>query len=885
VTGASANGATSPPPARRQAIDARRVVTLLCVIFAAIFGIQLLSLRLISRASGFEHNGRLRLSVAANQRLVVEQFAQSSYLAGVALASENWPLLADQRHQAAALTARFEETNRALARGGTVAFGDELVQIVASENPDVVRLLEEANRIWTDASADQVRMLRTDKKEARENVLIDRFRVHMGELVGVLDEVNENLRLESQAARRDTERAGFFLPSAAATLLVLLAVFIYLRVLRPWQEVTNRTAALNHDMQLVLDNVGEGLLTVNRRGEASEERSALLEKWLGPVPSGTRFSDALRRHNAETAQWFDLSIDAFFEGVLPDEVSLAQFPRTLDASGRTLQFRYHPVAAEAGRPNRLLVMLDDVTESVEHQWVEAEQRELIACFQHITQDRAGFEEFLAEAEKSVDALTDRRPLDEDVEKRLLHTLKGNCGLFGLFSLSELCNELEETLLLDARRLNQEDVERLRGAWKVASYRSRSLLGSDGRDAIEIEVSEHQAALELARQTGASAALVATLAGWAHEPARKRLERCAEQARSLARRLGKPALDIHLEADDVRLDAAAWAPFWAAFAHAVRNAVDHGIESAAVRKARAKPDLGRLWFEAKVEGDVFRIALRDDGAGVSWERVARQAAALGLPAHDREALARALFHRGFSTKERPTGISGRGVGLNALKQEVETLSGTVRIQSVEGEGTLLEAQFPRSMATYTRAVASLRTHPCHPSSEIFDAIVEQSHRYRPTALGDRPLRLARGHRRAGLGHRGRPAQAPLLRVRHGGSLRQLAVLGVARLFGAGDDPDGHEARPPRPRLGARLVARADQPAHGARQEQADSLPDEPRRRRAQRVRLPHPRDQGEHRGPLLDRPRHRLPRKAEKEGGREGEGRAPGHPVRVSNRRV
>lgn len=696
---------TAPPPSRGRAVDARRVIVLLFVIFAAVFGIQILSLRLHSQASALEHNGRLRLTVAENQRLVVEQFAQSSYLAGVALASENWPLLADQRHQAAELTARFAETNRALAYGGTVAFGDEQIHVVRSENAHVVGLLEEANRLWAKASADQVRLLRSDKREIRENPQLDQFRVHVSALVNVLDEVNDLLRVESQRARRDTERAGLFLPAAGAALLVLLAVFIYLRVLRPWKNVTNRIAALNHDMQLVLDNVGEGLLTVNRGGEASEERSASLETWLGPVPSGSRFSHALRRHNAETAEWFDLSLDAFFEGALPDEVTLAQFPRTLACSGRTLQFRYRPVYSTGGRPKRLLVMLADVTEALEHQRGEAERRELIACFQHLTQDRAGFEEFLAEADKGVEALTDGRPLDDDDEKRLLHTLKGNSGLFGLVTVADVCNQLEEALLLEPRRLNPDEAARLRAVWKVAAERSRSLLGGAPRDAIEIEQRDYREALALARQTGASDELVATLAAWAHEPVRKRLERCAEQARALARRLGKPALDIHLAADDVRLDAAAWAPFWSAFAHAVRNAVDHGIESPVERKERAKPALGRLWFEAKVEGDTFRIVLRDDGAGVAWGEVARRAAALGLPAHDREALARALFQRGFSTCEAPTGVSGRGVGLNALQQEVATLHGTVRIHSTEGEGTKLEAQFPRSMATYTRAVAS------------------------------------------------------------------------------------------------------------------------------------------------------------------------------------
>src|SRR4029077_15206701 len=108
--------------------------------------------------------------------------------------------------------------------------------------------------------------------------------------------------------------------------------------------------------------------------------------------------------------------------------------------------------------------------------------------------------------------------------------------------------------------------------------------------------------------------------WEFEPAERRLMRVGEQARAVASRLGKGAINVEIEHNDVRLAPESWAQFWSSFTHAVRNAIDHGIESSEERLARGKPPQGRLRLSTQMRGSELTVEISDDGRGVDWERV-------------------------------------------------------------------------------------------------------------------------------------------------------------------------------------------------------------------------------------------------------------------------
>jgi two-component system, chemotaxis family, sensor kinase CheA len=168
-------------------------------------------------------------------------------------------------------------------------------------------------------------------------------------------------------------------------------------------------------------------------------------------------------------------------------------------------------------------------------------------------------------------------------------------------------------------------------------------------------------------------------------------------RDAAHTLGKE-VDLAIEGDDTELDRAVLERIGDPLVHLLRNAVDHGIETAAERRALGKPAAGRLHLSARREPNRLLIRLADDGRGIDLRRVARRAVELGLAAgpeseiDDDEALD-LITRPGLSTADRVTGVSGRGVGLDVVATQMRALGGTLDIATRAGEGTVFSMRLP------------------------------------------------------------------------------------------------------------------------------------------------------------------------------------------------
>jgi two-component system chemotaxis sensor kinase CheA len=146
---------------------------------------------------------------------------------------------------------------------------------------------------------------------------------------------------------------------------------------------------------------------------------------------------------------------------------------------------------------------------------------------------------------------------------------------------------------------------------------------------------------------------------------------------------------------IRLDPKGWAPFWAAFIHVIRNAVDHGLESADGRQQAGKVGTGRLQLRTRVDGSDFVIDVRDDGAGIPWQRVRERAGELGLPHETHQQLVDALFVEGLSTASEISEMSGRGVELSVVSAACLERGGKMGVSSLPGQGTTFAFRFPQA----------------------------------------------------------------------------------------------------------------------------------------------------------------------------------------------
>jgi two-component system chemotaxis sensor kinase CheA len=171
-------------------------------------------------------------------------------------------------------------------------------------------------------------------------------------------------------------------------------------------------------------------------------------------------------------------------------------------------------------------------------------------------------------------------------------------------------------------------------------------------------------------------------------------------RDLAGRLGKSVV-ITITGEETELDKQMIDEIGDPLTHLIRNAVDHGLETRAQRAAQGKPAEGHIAFKAYQEGGNVVVEISDDGRGIDAARVRQKAISQGLIPADRvltdEQAYQLIMLPGFSTAEKITDISGRGVGMDVVKRNVESLNGTIAISSSPGHGTCFRIKLPLSMS--------------------------------------------------------------------------------------------------------------------------------------------------------------------------------------------
>jgi len=181
-----------------------------------------------------------------------------------------------------------------------------------------------------------------------------------------------------------------------------------------------------------------------------------------------------------------------------------------------------------------------------------------------------------------------------------------------------------------------------------------------------------------------------------EPVSILFDRYRGEVRRLARSAGKN-VELKFEGEATRVDRAMLSMLYDPLLHIIRNAVDHGIEAAPVRVAAGKPEEGSLILRARQEASHICIDIEDDGSGIDMDRVRMAAQEKGFEAGGEQGALAAIFEAGISTKDDVTEISGRGVGLDAVKTQVEAMRGMIDVNTSVGGGTKFSIWVPLTLA--------------------------------------------------------------------------------------------------------------------------------------------------------------------------------------------
>ena len=193
------------------------------------------------------------------------------------------------------------------------------------------------------------------------------------------------------------------------------------------------------------------------------------------------------------------------------------------------------------------------------------------------------------------------------------------------------------------------------------------------------------------------------------PVRQAFQKVTRVVRDLGKNTGK-TLELVVSGEDTELDRKVVEEITDPLMHMVRNSADHGIESVQVRLANGKPARGRISLSAYHQGGNIVLEVADDGGGLQTEKIWRRAVERGLvsasatPSADE--IHALIFAPGFSTAETVTEISGRGVGMDVVRRNIEALRGRIEIRSEHGKGTTFFIKLPLTLAVLDGLVAGI-----------------------------------------------------------------------------------------------------------------------------------------------------------------------------------
>lgn len=196
---------------------------------------------------------------------------------------------------------------------------------------------------------------------------------------------------------------------------------------------------------------------------------------------------------------------------------------------------------------------------------------------------------------------------------------------------------------------------------------------------------------------------------------------------LAGKLGKK-VELRIQNGQAELDKNIVDAIADPMTHLIRNSVDHGIESSAERVKKGKVPHGTITLNSYVKGNFVIVEISDDGKGIDGDMILRKAIEKGIVPEDKARFFTEIqklgliFAPGFSTAEKVTDISGRGVGMDVVKSNINKLKGTVIIQSVVGKGTIIQLRFPMSMVVMFSLFLQVRDSICAiPMQEVDESV--------------------------------------------------------------------------------------------------------------------------------------------------------------------
>lgn len=452
----------------------------------------------------------------------------------------------------------------------------------------------------------------------------------------------------------------------------------------------------------MLDVSGQGFLSFGSDFMVKEHYSRKCEDIFGVIPAGRKFPELLFDDRGLQEE-FITGIELFFRKQASSKVVFNFMEKTIRIGNRIISAEYKII-----NEDEILCILSDLTLQrilEDKQKIELHDKNII--FRMISNQQF-FSSFVRETDKFLQSLSQSMKMNStDVEslQRHLHTLKGNASILAFEETRGRAEDFED--FLSEQSVGGETADIREQAEKlIKSYRAElnvieNGLGEDWLDRIDhISISSSQLVnLEhrIGDEWGKNHEIYKKIRNLRKVPISKMFSPFPQMVRRIASSLGKKIGPMEISGDEIPVVPEDYEKLVNTFVHIIRNMLDHGIETPAERRKKNKPEEGKISIDVKRNEMGMIMSFEDDGRGLDWEKIDQQGRTMGLLSMDgkqkENEIKNLIFLKGFTTAKGITEYSGRGVGLWAVKTEVDKLDGCIDIHTDRNQGTSFHITLP------------------------------------------------------------------------------------------------------------------------------------------------------------------------------------------------
>ncbi|HRQ59934.1 MAG TPA: ATP-binding protein [Alphaproteobacteria bacterium] len=474
-------------------------------------------------------------------------------------------------------------------------------------------------------------------------------------------------------------------------------------------QLNRKLEFFNGSMNAMLESLGQGLMFFDNQGLCSPVYSKSCIALLETEPAGKFVWDILGLSSDE-AQHLKTLISLLMGNMsalsFEDLVELAPAFKT-HSDGRKIHLEYRPMYGGGQTINGVLVIATDRSEEEKSRALLQQKEQEAARILRLARNRNVFQKFITEVQDYFLSGTKSEFMaEDDLEsiKRALHTFKGLSGTFFMHDLSQSLHHLEDMLttdinLFEAKKIIEEKAELFETQMRSMIEEAENLFGKgfigQGQTrnlSLETLGRFHNRYLQNLPDEAPRREFMREFMA---TPLWRKLEFFNAQILDTAERLGKKVESCHFEGENFPILEAPYQGFFTSLTHVASNIVDHAFEPEDTRLNQGKPAAGRVWITTQQKDGYFTIQIRDDGAGISEDKVRERLGRKGVDTNgmSKQDILMAIFQPDFSTASAVTATSGRGVGLNVVYDEIQQLNGKIAIDSEAGKGTTLIFTLP------------------------------------------------------------------------------------------------------------------------------------------------------------------------------------------------